>query len=154
MQDRRAEHRLLCADLVEIEWRDKSGRLRRTMANLEDISHSGACLQLDCAIPIHTQVKIIFTGDLVGIIRYCVYREIGHFLGVRFDEEVDAAELKPQYPFDHGGCDPEVRGQSNPDSGTARRCVPDTVTAAHTIGRDPGFGPVISAEGDTEAAPK
>jgi hypothetical protein len=103
MQDRRAEHRLLCADLVEIEWRDTSGRLRRTMANLEDISHSGACLQLDCAIPIHAQVKISYpTGDLAGIVRYCVYREIGYFLGVRFDEGVKWTQrsFKPQHLFD------------------------------------------------------
>jgi hypothetical protein len=103
MQDRRSETRLLCADLVEIEWRDKSGRLRRTMANLEDISASGACLQMDSALPIHTAIKISYpTGDLLGLVRYCVYREIGYFVGVRFEEGVKWTQrsFKPQHLFD------------------------------------------------------
>jgi hypothetical protein len=103
MQDRRSEPRLLCADLVEIHWRDKSGRKRRTVANLEDISASGACLQLDTAIPLHTPVVIVCpSGDLAGRIRYCVYREIGYFLGVRFDEGVKwtQRQFKPQHLFD------------------------------------------------------
>jgi hypothetical protein len=103
MQDRRSEPRLLCADLVEIHWKDKSGRQRRTVANLEDISGSGACLQLESAIPLHTKVVISYpSGDLTGHIRYCVYREIGYFLGVRFDEGVRWTQraFKPQHLFD------------------------------------------------------
>ena len=77
---------MLCADLVDIEWRDKSGRTRRTVANLEDISLSGACLQLDVAIPAHTALRITYPkGELIGRVRYCVFREIGYFLGVEFD---------------------------------------------------------------------
>ncbi len=77
---------MLCADLVDVEWRDKSGRARRTVANLEDISLSGACLQLDVAIPPRTALRISYPkGDLIGRVRYCVYREIGYFLGVEFD---------------------------------------------------------------------
>jgi hypothetical protein len=94
---------LLCADLVEIHWRDKSGRKRRTVANLEDISGSGACLQLETEIPLHTPVVISCpAGDLPGRIRYCVYREIGYFLGVRFDEGVkwSQRQFKPQHLFD------------------------------------------------------
>lgn len=86
MQDRRSEPRMLCADLVDIEWQDENGRIRRTVANLEDISHSGACLQLDVAVPAHTKVRINHPrGELVGMVRYCVYREIGYFLGVQFE---------------------------------------------------------------------
>ena len=86
MQDRRAEPRMLCADLVDVEWRDESGRTRRTVANLEDISLSGACLQLDLAIPQHTGLRITYPkGELIGRVRYCVFREIGYFVGVEFD---------------------------------------------------------------------
>ena len=86
MQDRRSEPRMLCADLVDIEWRDKSGRTKRTVANLEDISLSGACLQLEVAIPPHTALRISYPkGELFGRVRYCVYREIGYFMGVEFD---------------------------------------------------------------------
>lgn len=86
MQDRRAEPRMLCADLVDVEWRDQSGRIKRTVANLEDISLSGACLQIDVSIPQHTNLRISYPkGELQGRVRYCVYREIGYFLGVEFE---------------------------------------------------------------------
>ncbi len=77
---------MLCADLVDVEWRDKNGRTKRTVANLEDISLSGACLQMDVAIPMHTHIRINYPkGELAGRVRYCVYREIGYFLGVEFE---------------------------------------------------------------------
>ena len=34
MADKRIEPRLMCADLVEIEWRDKNGQTQQTVANL------------------------------------------------------------------------------------------------------------------------
>ena len=77
---------MLCADLVDVEWRDKDGRTKRTVANLEDISLSGACLQLDVAISPQTSLRISYPkGELMGRVRYCVFREIGYFLGVEFD---------------------------------------------------------------------
>ena len=86
MHERRIEPRMLCADLVDIRWKDKSGRSRRAVANLEDISLSGACLQLDLPIPLETNLRIGHPkGELEGRIRYCVYREIGYFLGVQFE---------------------------------------------------------------------
>ena len=86
MQERRIEPRLLCADLVDIRWKDEGGRTRRTVANLEDISLSGACLQVDLPIPLETNLRIgLRKGELQGRIRYCVYREIGYFLGVQFE---------------------------------------------------------------------
>ncbi|MBK5295418.1 MAG: PilZ domain-containing protein [Acidobacteriia bacterium] len=103
MLERRVEPRLLCADLIEIEWQDNSGRSRRVMANLEDISISGACLQLDGAIPLQTRVRIKYpSGDLHGLIRYCVFKEIGYFLGVQFDEGTRWSQknFKPQHLFD------------------------------------------------------
>jgi hypothetical protein len=103
MKERRIEPRLLCADLVEVEWKDKSGRMRKVTANLEDISSSGACLQLDVAVPLHTRVRIAAPrGEMEGVIRYCVYREIGYFLGVQFGEGVRWSQrtFKPQHLFD------------------------------------------------------
>jgi hypothetical protein len=86
MQNRRAEPRLLCADLVDVQWKDKSGRLRRAVANLEDISISGACVQVDTPVPIETKLRILHpNGELIGRVCYCVYREIGYFLGIEFD---------------------------------------------------------------------
>lgn len=86
MYNRRAETRLLCADLVDVQWKDKEGRTRRTVANLEDISISGACIQVDSPVPLQTTLKISFPkGELQGCVRYCVFREIGYFLGVEFE---------------------------------------------------------------------
>ncbi len=77
---------MLCADLVDVEWRDKAGRSRQTVANLEDISISGACLHLDVAIPPHTTLRVSYPeGEWNGQVRYCVFREIGYFVGIEFD---------------------------------------------------------------------
>lgn len=103
MKERRTETRLLCADLVEVEWKDKAGRKRRAVANLEDISKSGACLQLDVAIPLQTPVRIRYErGDLDGAVRYCVYREIGYFLGIEFQEghKWNERAFRPLHLFD------------------------------------------------------
>ena len=86
MHNRRSEPRLLCADLVDVQWKDKNGRMRRFVANLEDISISGACIQVDQPIPLETTVQIRYPkGELKGRVCYCVYREIGYFLGLEFD---------------------------------------------------------------------
>jgi hypothetical protein len=87
MLDRRIETRMLCADLVAIRWRDAGGRTHRAVANLEDISSSGACIQLEQPIPLKSRVKITYPkGELAGVVRYCVYREIGYFIGIEFGE--------------------------------------------------------------------
>jgi hypothetical protein len=103
MQDRRLQPRLLCADLVNLQWREENGRTRRAVANLEDISLSGACLQLDHAIPLRTVVRISYPkGHLVGHVKYCVYREIGYFLGIEFEpgNSWSRKQFKPQHLFD------------------------------------------------------
>jgi len=89
--------------LVEVKWKDKSGRDRRAVANLEDISTSGACLQLDVAVPLHTMVSINYpSGELAGKVRYCVYREIGYFLGVQFEKGLKWSQknFRPMHLFD------------------------------------------------------
>ena len=103
MQNRRVESRLLCADLVDIQWRDKDGRVRRTVANLEDISLSGACVQVDTPIPLQTPLRISYPkGELQGKVCYCVYREIGYFLGVEFEPGFrwSLRQFKPQHLLD------------------------------------------------------
>jgi hypothetical protein len=103
MLDRRIEPRLLCADLVDIRWKDKTGKTRRTVANLEDISLSGACLQVDRPIPPQSTIQITYPkGELLGKVRYCVYREIGYFLGVEFEpgSRWSLRSYKPQHLLD------------------------------------------------------
>ena len=103
MLDRRIQPRLLCADLVDIEWKEKTGRIRRCVANLEDISLSGACVQLDRPIPLGCPMRISYPkGELVGTVRYCVFREIGFFLGVEFEDGCrwSQRQFRPQHLLD------------------------------------------------------
>jgi len=86
MQERRIDNRLLCAELVEICWEQAGQQLRR-IANLEDISLCGVCLQMEKGIPTSTEVVIRYgDGALVGVVRYCAYREMGFFVGVELEE--------------------------------------------------------------------
>ena len=62
MQERRSDVRMLCADLVEVSWKDLAGRIRKAHAILEDISAAGACwvaLQLAATIENATIVFVV-----------------------------------------------------------------------------------------------
>jgi hypothetical protein len=85
MLERRWERRLLCADLVQVEWRDRSGETRSITALLEDISRSGACLQTDFPVPVNASIQVRHgRKTLDGTVCYCAYHEIGYFAGVTF----------------------------------------------------------------------
>lgn len=86
MPDRRSEVRMLCADLIEICWQDGAGKPQKAQAVLEDISASGACLQLEVPVPLDVTIRWKSPKkEFSGSVRYCVYREIGYFVGVQFD---------------------------------------------------------------------
>jgi hypothetical protein len=94
---------MLCADLVDVRWKDQSGRTRRGVANLEDISLSGACLQVDRPVPHGTILRMSYpNGELSGIVKYCVFREIGYFLGVEFEpgSRWSQRHFRPQHLLD------------------------------------------------------
>jgi hypothetical protein len=94
---------MLCADVVEACWTDKDGKTQRANALLEDISPSGACLQFEEAVPLGV---ILRWGcpkqEFVGEVRYCVYREIGYFVGVEFEPQSKWSKkaYKPQHLLD------------------------------------------------------
>ena len=103
MLNRRIEPRMLCADLVDIQWRDPTGRNRRGVANLEDISLSGACLQVERQVPLNSTIRIAYpSGELLGRVKYCVFRDIGYFLGVEFDpgNRWSQRSYRPQHLLD------------------------------------------------------
>jgi len=80
------EVRMLCADLIEICWTDGAGKTQKAQAVLEDISASGACLQVDVPVPSGVTLRWCSPKkEFSGAVRYCVYREIGYFVGVQFD---------------------------------------------------------------------
>jgi hypothetical protein len=103
MQDRRFETRMLCADLVDVWWTDESGRSGKALANLEDISSSGACLQIDVPVAAGTTLHICHPKvEFEGRVRYCVFREIGYFVGVQFAPGFhwDARLFQPEHLLD------------------------------------------------------
>ncbi len=84
--DRRAEPRLMCADLVTLGWRDDGGRTRETVANVEDISPAGMCVEIDFALRPDTAVWVVVGSlELRGRVRYSKHLETGHLLGVQFE---------------------------------------------------------------------
>jgi len=55
---------------------------------LEDISPSGACLQMETDVPLEAEIRWASPQQpFAGRVRYCVYREIGYFVGVEFEPE-------------------------------------------------------------------
>src|SRR6185312_1680960 len=103
MDERRVEPRMMCADMVEVSWRDNAGKRRTAMALLEDIATSGACLQLETPVPNGAVVEWSSPNqEFKGTVRYCVYREIGYFVGVAFNSTSKWSQYayEPQHLFD------------------------------------------------------
>lgn len=101
--ERRIDNRLLCAELVEVLWEDESGRKRSRVANLEDISLSGICLQTENEIPPGTRLRMQYgDGELVGVVRYCAFRGFGFFLGVQLEDgsRWSSKHYRPQHLLD------------------------------------------------------
>jgi hypothetical protein len=94
---------MLCADVVEALWQDSDGNQQRVIALLEDISRSGACLQLDGPVSPGTPVRVVCNQlELVGRVRYCVFREIGYFTGLEFDpgSQWSTRQFRPRHLLD------------------------------------------------------
>ena len=84
MRERRAEPRLLCSDLIRA--RVEGGEPVELTVNLEDISPSGASIQLEQEIAAGSRIRLqLGRHRFGGQVRYCIYREIGWFAGIRFD---------------------------------------------------------------------
>jgi len=84
---KRSELRFLCADFVKIKVHGSGKSPEGAVANLEDISPSGACLQVDQAIPEGTDIEILCQRcRLRGKVRYCQFVYTGYNVGVQFDQ--------------------------------------------------------------------
>ena len=76
----------MCAELVRVRI-DEAGSVREEVANLEDISPSGACVQLETATREGADIEIVCARcRLKGKVRYCRFVEIGYDVGVAFDQ--------------------------------------------------------------------
>lgn|GEM_PF-526236 len=86
MRPERREERELCADLVKIQWTPESGRTLSEWGILEDISPSGACLQVEQRIPSDTVVSLHFSGDQCQArVKYCNPERGNYLIGVEFE---------------------------------------------------------------------
>src|SRR5437764_4306461 len=90
MTERRLDSRYLCADLVRVNWlaEENESDFRTVEAVLEDISTLGGCIQVEEPIPLGAKVMIsLQDARFSGRASYCVYREYGYFVGVRFSDD-------------------------------------------------------------------
>ena len=75
----------MCADMVEVQWKEDSGQMCTSTALLEDLSPSGACLQMDSPLALDKSLVIGYRkGRLQGSVCYCFFEDIGYWVGVQF----------------------------------------------------------------------
>lgn len=89
--------------MVDTCWKDGAGRLQKVTALLEDICPSGACLQFETAVPLGTEIGWKSPKqEFKGLVKYCVFREIGYFVGVEFTAPLRWSKkaYKPQHLLD------------------------------------------------------
>src|SRR5438874_3688645 len=103
MSERRFEGRLLCADLVRVDWMTAEDEFRTAEAVLEDISEHGACVQIEEKIPLGATISISARETrFYGHVSYCLYRDYGYFVGVRLSDETawSSGVFEPQHLID------------------------------------------------------
>ncbi len=84
---KRSEDRELCADLVKVRWKTKSGTARDEWGILEDICASGACLEMENKIHPDTVVSIEFPTDhCQARVIYCRLDKVKYLVGVEFTQ--------------------------------------------------------------------
>jgi len=101
MEERRSELRLLCSELITLTVEDAAGW--EGTVNLEDISASGACVQLEQPVPRSAKVTVWLGGHAFGgTVKHCTQNEIGFFAGIQFDAGMkwSRAIYEPMHLFD------------------------------------------------------
>jgi len=86
MKEKRYQGRCLCAQMVQVSWPEGIGTPLRTVeAVREDISELGGCVEVEKPIPLGTPLTLsIGESDFPGHVCYCVFRDYGYFVGIRF----------------------------------------------------------------------
>jgi len=95
---------MLCADLVEVCWFDKTGGSSSAMANLEEISARGAHLVLDVAVPLDTELVLrMKPGDIAATVLDCHHEpDFGFTLVVQLPKK-SRWKSHPRHMFDPRG---------------------------------------------------
>jgi hypothetical protein len=83
-----------------MEWSSGEVKSRIVEALLEDVSAVGACVQVEDRVPLGIPVTISM-GDVRfgGHVSYCVFRDYGYFVGIRFAEDTEWSSglFKPRH---------------------------------------------------------
>ena len=83
----RREDRELCADLVKVQWKTESGKTQHEWGILEDISPSGACLEMEKKVEPDTIVSMEFPTDRCQArVIYCRFDTVKYLIGVEFTQ--------------------------------------------------------------------
>jgi hypothetical protein len=138
MNERRVEQRFMCSDLVTVQLENQGDMM---VANLEDISPSGACLEMQQAVPADVMMILNCAGcRFRGKVRYCVFNESGYQVGVNL---LDCKWSRQAYEPKHLLDAPPVRAGDlallTQDSGQSRRLLAD-LTAVSRPRRMPCCG--------------
>src|ERR1039457_950164 len=100
MTEKRGEPRYMCSELVKILIRYDDQTVREAIANLEDISRSGACVQLDEAVRLGVDIEIACsTCRFKGKVCNCRFAGSLYDVGVAFDDPGawDASRYQPAH---------------------------------------------------------
>jgi hypothetical protein len=96
----RREDRELCADLIQVQWKNAAGIEHSEWAILEDISTYGACLEIEEPIPPNALVTLHFaTEKFEARVKYCNPENSKYLLGVQFEDGYrwSRRKFKPQH---------------------------------------------------------
>lgn len=113
MPERRSEQRLLCAHLVGLRPSGPGGARRGVTAVLEDISSSGACVQVEEAAAVGAAMTLVIgRHTFPATVRYCIFRETGYFIGLQFSSGIrwSRERVIPEHLLDPR----EVKGRARP----------------------------------------
>ena len=100
MAEKRSEPRYMCSELVSILIRHEDQTVQEAIANLEDISPSGACVQLDEAVRLGADIVIVCAAcRFKGKVRNCRFAGSLYDVGVAFDDPGawDASRYEPAH---------------------------------------------------------
>jgi hypothetical protein len=76
---------MACADSVNICWRDQAGQTHLAVADLADISSSGASFRAPRPVQIGALLSFGYQRQLmVGNVRHCLSGRRGYLLGIKF----------------------------------------------------------------------
>ncbi|MGD1071045.1 MAG: PilZ domain-containing protein [Bryobacteraceae bacterium] len=106
MKEKRLQGRCLCAQMVQVSWaegKQAGAALHIVQAVLEDISELGGCVEVEEPIPLGAPLTLsIGDSEFLGHVCYCVFRDYGYFVGIRFlDDSVwSRDQVVPQHLID------------------------------------------------------